>query len=88
VDGNAESLSEFEGDELELNLEQLRIKDKAETLAKPVINWKIVGKKMSRDWSNAERNWALGYTGLSKHSRDCRASFQLTIHITSTGTPI
>jgi hypothetical protein len=88
VDGDAESLSEFEGDKLELNLEQLQIKDKAETLAKPVINWKIMGKKTLRDWSNAERKRALGYTGLSKHSRDCRVSFRLTIHITSTGTPI
>ena len=75
VDSEAESLSELEGDELELNLEELR--KETEALVGPEVNWKIMEKKTLKEWVNAEKNRALGYTGLSsrtrqRHEKDAR----------------
>ena len=70
VDSEAESLSELEGDELEMNLEELR--KETEALVGPEVNWNIMERRTSKEWEMAEKNRALGYTGLSSRTRQRR----------------
>jgi hypothetical protein len=67
TDSDEESLSEFSGEELERNLQELR--KEAEALWEPEVNWKLMERKSSKDWEKAEKNRALGYTGLSDRTR-------------------
>lgn len=60
---DAESLAEFEGDELEANLQSLR--EEALALGGP----QIMQPKSAEDWKKAEKNRAWGYTGTSQRSR-------------------
>jgi hypothetical protein len=70
VDSDAESLSEFSGSELDVNLEELQ--QEAEDLRKPMVNWKIMERKSPKEWAKAEKNRGLGYTGLSDRTRQRR----------------
>jgi hypothetical protein len=80
-DSSEESLSELEGEDLELNLESLQ--EEGETLEDNLTIWEVLRKKSLKDWKRVEQNRSLGYTGTSdrtrrrreKESRD-RAAFR------------
>ena len=63
-EADTESLCELDGDELEGNLRELREKEEKGS-------WDGVfnARKTSEEWRKVERNWNLGYNGLSRQSQ-------------------
>lgn len=69
-DGDAESLCELDGDDLEKNLAALRLSEGGLTESTCTNNWsQIFGKISKEQWEKAESNRALGYNGQSKRSK-------------------
>jgi hypothetical protein len=67
---DTESLSELEGEELEENLQALRLKlpvTSPEEVTTPYEE--IRGGKSAKTFANAEKICGLGYNGLSKHTK-------------------
>jgi len=70
-DCDTESLSEFEGDDLEINLEELRAE--LDLLEAPSKYAQITGWKSVKEWKKVEKNRALGYTGTSQRTQQRKA---------------
>jgi hypothetical protein len=70
-DSDGESLAEFEGEELESNLRELRAE--LDALAAPSKYDLIAGKKSSREWKKAEKKRGFGYTGNSQRTKQRHA---------------
>jgi hypothetical protein len=66
-----DSLVEFEGDELENNLRELR--EELDALAAPSKYDLITGAKTNQEWKGAEKKRRLGYTGNSQRTKQRHA---------------
>jgi hypothetical protein len=70
-DSDADSLSEFEGEGLEANLQELR--EELEALGAPVEYHGIRAPRSAKEWKKIEGNRALGYTGHSQRTQQRKA---------------
>lgn len=70
-DSDVESLEELEGDELEVNLQELR--EEVEMLAVPTGYEEISKPKLAKTWKKAEKNRTLGYNGNSQRTAQRKA---------------
>jgi hypothetical protein len=70
-DCDAESLSGFEGDSVEANLEELRAE--LDLLNAPSKYAQITERKSGKEWRKAEKNRALGYMGTSQRTQQRKA---------------
>jgi hypothetical protein len=70
-DSDGESLAEFEGEELESNLRELKVE--LDALAAPSKYDLIASKKSSREWKKAEKKKGFGYTSNSQQMKQCHA---------------
>jgi hypothetical protein len=67
---DGESLVEYEGEELEKNLQELQ--EEVEALAVPTMYAQIMASKTRKEWTKAEKNRALRYTGNLVHRQQAK----------------
>jgi hypothetical protein len=72
-ESDEESVVEFEGDELENNLRELREELHALPYSEPSKYDLITGAKTSKQWKKAEKKRGFGYTGNSQRSQQRHA---------------
>ena len=68
---DSESLEEIDGDELDDNLYEWRAE--LDDLVAPTKYDQIMEQKLTMDWTKAEQNHKLGYSGNSKCTKEWRA---------------